>query len=71
MDVIRTMDKIVQMTSKFPKARLKLVEDKANGQAVIQLLKRKISGLVAVNPEGGKAARAFTLQHKLASSETW
>lgn len=35
-----------------------LVEDKANGSAVISVLKREISGMLAVNPEGAKQARA-------------
>jgi predicted phage terminase large subunit-like protein len=35
-----------------------LVEDKANGSAVISVLKREITGMLAINPEGGKEARA-------------
>ncbi len=35
-----------------------LVEDKANGPAVISALRREVPGLVAVNPEGSKEARA-------------
>ena len=34
-----------------------LVEDKANGSSVIQHLKTTLSGVIAVNPEGGKLAR--------------
>lgn len=45
-------------TKKWPKARLKLVEDKANGPAVEQTLRRKVGGIVLVNPQGGKVARA-------------
>ena len=36
----------------------KLIEDKANGSAVIQMLSREIQGILPVNPEGGKVARA-------------
>lgn len=36
----------------------KLVEDKANGPAVIATLRNEIPGLIAINPEGGKIARA-------------
>jgi predicted phage terminase large subunit-like protein len=35
-----------------------LVEDKANGSAVISVLRREIPGMLAINPEGGKQARA-------------
>ncbi len=35
-----------------------LVEDKANGSAVIDELSRDIPGLLAINPQGGKESRA-------------
>jgi predicted phage terminase large subunit-like protein len=35
-----------------------LVEDKANGSAVLAVLRREIPGMIAVNPEGGKEGRA-------------
>jgi hypothetical protein len=37
------------------------VEDKANGTAVIDTLKSEIPGLIAVQPEGGKEARAHAV----------
>lgn len=39
----------------------RLVEDKANGTAVIDTLKDKISGLIPVNPTESKAARARSI----------
>lgn len=53
-----TVAKILEIKRKHPQIRLVLVEDKANGSAIIQVLKSKIPGIVAVNPEGGKVARA-------------
>lgn len=58
MNLPETMKAIKHMTEKWPEARAKYVEDKANGPAVIQMLQNEISGLIAVNPEGGKEARA-------------
>jgi len=46
------------MSQKWPKTYGKLIEDKANGSAVIQLLQHEISGIIPVNPRGGKIARA-------------
>lgn len=40
------------------RAHAKLVEDKANGPAVIATLRHEIAGLIAVDPEGDKVARA-------------
>ena len=57
-----TMDAIAMMTNKWPKASRNLVEDKANGPAVIELMKSKVPGLIAVNPEGGKIVRARAIE---------
>lgn len=57
MDINQTMDAIRNMTAKWPKARLKLIEDKANGPAIIQMLNKKVGGMVAINPKGSKQAR--------------
>jgi len=58
MDISETIRAIIDMTAKHPKTRAKYVEDKANGPAVIALLKNRIPGLIPVNPEGGKIVRA-------------
>ena len=49
------------MAKRWPKTATKLVEDKANGPAVIQELGHDVSGLVGVTPEGGKIARAHAV----------
>jgi predicted phage terminase large subunit-like protein len=46
------------LSSKWPQALLKLVEDAANGPAVISELRREIAGIKAVTPKGSKEARA-------------
>lgn len=38
-----------------------LIEDKANGPAIIEELKKELPGVIAVNPEGGKVARAWAV----------
>lgn len=53
-----TLTAVETMAANAPRATLKLIEDKANGTAVIDVLKSKITGIVAVNPQGGKMARA-------------
>lgn len=50
------------MRQKWPDAHAIYVEDKANGPAVIDALTRTVPGIVAVNPEGGKIARAYAQQ---------
>lgn len=53
-----TIKAIKHMTDKWPNAKAKYIEDKANGSAVIQTLQHEINGIIAVEPEGGKEARA-------------
>jgi hypothetical protein len=54
----RTKEAIKLLSEKIPGAGEKLVEDKANGTAVIDDLRDSIPGLIAVEPHGGKMARA-------------
>lgn len=46
----------------FPKANAVLIEDKANGSAVIETIQKDIAGVLAIDPEGGKVARAYAIQ---------
>lgn len=71
MNLPATVKAIENMTSKYPKALVKLVEDKANGPAVIQLLQTKIPGLIAVNPEGGKIARVNAVSGAIESGNVY
>lgn len=58
LDFPDTVAAVRAMAKKYPKAHAKLIEDKANGPAVIATLRKEIPGLLPVNPEGGKIARA-------------
>ncbi|MBO0962352.1 phage terminase large subunit [Neobacillus sp. MM2021_6] len=58
MNLPATIQAIRNLTAAYPLAYAKLVEDKANGPAVIQMLSNEIPGLIPVNPEGGKVVRA-------------
>lgn len=46
------------MAGRWPQATAKYVEDKANGTAIIDTLKSKIPGIVAISPTESKYARA-------------
>ena len=58
MDFPNTLAAVRQLSSRYPMARIKLIEDKANGPAVISTLKKEIAGIIPVNPKGGKVSRA-------------
>jgi predicted phage terminase large subunit-like protein len=57
-DFVDTCVQFEALAKAHPKALAKLVEDKANGSAVITSFQKKIPGIVEVNPEGGKESRA-------------
>ena len=49
-----TMRAIEEMTKKYPEAGGKLIEDKANGPAIISMLNTKIGGMIPIDPKGSK-----------------
>jgi len=57
LDFPGTIKAFLNLTKKYPSAITKLVEAKANGQAVIDTLKVKIPGIIAVEPDISKEAR--------------
>lgn len=71
MNITSTMQAIRNMSNKYPQAKAKLVEDKANGPAVISLLEREIPGLIPVEPEGGKIVRARAVTPEIESGNVY
>jgi predicted phage terminase large subunit-like protein len=61
MDCPTTVKAVRELSQKWPGTLAKLIEDKANGSAVIQMLAHEIPGILPVNPEGGKVARAMAV----------
>ena len=65
LDLDATELAIRKMCTASPAPSAVLVEDKANGSAIIRRLKKSlkgdsgISGVIPINPEGGKVARMF------------
>ncbi len=55
----------------WPDASRKLVEDKANGSAIVSTLEHEIAGIIPVNPEGGKEARAAAVQPQIESGNVY
>lgn len=63
--------KVVDLTTLYPEARKKLIEAKANGPAIIQMLRTKISGLVEVEPRGDKVARMHAVSPEFESGHVY
>lgn len=52
-----TMQKITMLKARYPQVGAILIEDKANGTAIIQVLKSEIMGIIPVTPDASKEAR--------------
>lgn len=71
MDFPTTLQAIISMKAKRPDARQILIEDKANGSAIIQVLRTKIGGIIAVEPQGGKVARVNAISPHIESGNVY
>jgi len=60
MDIVALVQAIRDMTTRFPRAVKKIVEDKANGPAAIAILRREVGGLIPASPQGSKVSRVMT-----------
>lgn len=61
MSFTKTCDGVVELRNKYPLSRKILIEDKANGPAVIDTLKKVVPGLLPIEPDGSKLARAHAV----------
>lgn len=71
MDFPATLQAIRSLSAKWPQARAKLIEDKANGPAIIATLRREIAGLIAIEPHGSKEARASAVSPQIEAGNVY
>lgn len=71
MDFPATIQAVRTLSAKWPQAKAKLVEDKANGPAVIATLKKEISGLIPVEPQGSKESRAWAVSPEVEAGNVY
>ena len=60
-DFVETINQFKEVHKAYPMCQEKLVEEKANGAAVISSLKKKIPGLIPICPTESKESRAFAV----------
>ena len=58
MDFPDTLRAIRYMADKYPQKHSILIEDKANGSAIISMLKHEIGGIIPITPKESKVGRA-------------
>ena len=59
------------MTTKYPDALAKIIEDKANGPAIIDSLSSDIPGIIPRNPRGSKTERANSVAPFIEGGNFW
>jgi predicted phage terminase large subunit-like protein len=57
MDFLGTLQSIRNFKEMYPQIGYMFIEDKANGSAIINVLSQEFTGIVPVNPMGGKESR--------------
>lgn len=71
MSFVDTVQAVRMLAARWPQSAAKLVEDKANGTAVINFLRRRVPGLIPVEPEGSKVARAAAVSPFVEAGDVW
>ena len=71
MDFPATLAAVRNMSRRWPGAEAKLIEDKANGSAVIQSLEHELTGIIPVEPLGGKVSRAFAITPRIEAGNVY
>lgn len=61
MDFSDSIKAVKRLKDKYPYCRKIIIEDKANGPAIINVLKRTISGIIPITPRESKEARAHAV----------
>lgn len=67
----KTKEAVKSTHDAYPLARRILIEDKANGPAIIDSLKSTVPGLIPVEPDGSKLARAHAVTAYWESGNVW
>lgn len=71
MGFTKSKDALIKLHKDWPEARRILVEDKANGPAIIDSLKSSVPGLIAIEPDGSKLARAHAVTAYWEAGNIW
>lgn len=71
MGLSATQRAVLQQRLDWPDMFEIVVEDKANGTAVVETLSSAISGIVAVEPKGGKEARAAAIEPQVEAGNVY
>jgi len=71
MGFVSALAAVKALRAKWPQANAILIEDAANGPAVIDSIRNEIPGVIAINPRGSKPARAASVTPLWQAGNVW
>lgn len=71
MSFTKTVEAVKAQREKWPQIQEILIEDKANGPAVIDTLKATVHGIIPIEPDGSKLARAHAVTSYWEAHNVW
>jgi len=71
VDFPETLRAIERMTNRWPAATDKIIEEAANGHAIIATLRDQIPGIIGIPPRGSKIARLVSVSGLFESGNVW
>jgi predicted phage terminase large subunit-like protein len=71
LSFVDTVKEMLRVHNMFPNQRFMLVEDKANGPAVVSTLKNKIPALITYSPKESKESRANAVSPQYEAGNIW
>ena len=70
-DFTETRRQVVRLHGRYPQTLTTLIEEAANGPAIINVLTGQIAGIIPVRPDGGKYARAQAALPIVEAGNVW
>ena len=70
-DFTETCRQVVRLHGRYPETQTILIEEAANGFAIINVLTHQIAGIIPVMPDGGKEARAQAALPIVEAGNVW
>lgn len=71
LNMPNTVREILRLRNMYPQCVTTLIEDKANGSAIVQVLRHEIMGVIPIQPEGGKVARVNAVSGAIESGNVY
>lgn len=71
MDFTVTCKELERLHLRWPQVKRWLIEDKANGSAIISQLRCKLPGVIPIEPEGGKESRASAVTPQVEAAQVF